>query len=430
MGYRILLACLLVVVSAPVWAARQPPPAAVPPEEDAVEEDTYVGRDLRELSRRKPLVDAPAKKGRAREVPGPALPVSDLDPAAVPPPPATARARLLALPRDPAAKERVLTPPPLSRERYVNPLVKRIFPGQERAEYTGDGTCLNCHKTKKDDWRRSVYGLVHYDRGTEPDRRGCEGCHGPGSVHIEQGGDKEWITNPERLDRRKISKLCLSCHAEERLIRRQAWHFTDHNESDVTCLDCHSIHKPKADKALADEPNRLCLKCHADQKAFFTMTSRHPVKVEQVHGLQSLREGKVRCIDCHQAYSARNPRNLRGDKSEACLSCHPEFRGPFVFQHGGGNEVLSDGCMTCHLGHGSPNRALVKRPDRALCLTCHTDRFDHFQGPSCFTTGGCHSDIHGSNTNRLMLGGLGNLNNLVAPLGSDSLGTADPEPAR
>jgi predicted CXXCH cytochrome family protein len=130
------------------------------------------------------------------------------------------------------------------------------------------------------------------------------------------------------------------------------------------------------------------------------------MKVEQVDGLRSMREGKVRCIDCHQVYSARNPRNLRGDKQEACLACHPQYRGPFMFQHGAANEAISDGCLTCHLPHGSPNRSLLKRPDRSLCLACHADRFDHndFPGFTCVTSG-CHSDIHGSNQNRLLIPG-------------------------
>jgi DmsE family decaheme c-type cytochrome len=278
-----------------------------------------------------------------------------------------------------------------------------------RSEYASDTDCLGCHPDKKDDWRRSIYGLIHYDRAIPPERRGCEGCHGPGGEHVVQGGEKDWIVNPAKLDRRSVSRLCMSCHAEERLIRRQAWHFTDHHESHVTCLDCHSVHRPKADKALSDEPNRLCLRCHADQKSYFTMTSHHPVKAERNDALRSLIDGKVRCIDCHQAYSAKNPRMLRGDKNEACLQCHPEFRGPFLFQHGGGNDLLADGCATCHIAHGSPNRYLLKRPDRTLCLTCHTDRIDHFPGPTCYSTGGCHNDIHGSNSNRWMIGGLGGL---------------------
>jgi predicted CXXCH cytochrome family protein len=60
--------------------------------------------------------------------------------------------------------------------------------------------------------------------------------------------------------------------------------------------------------------------------------------------------------------------------------------------------------MTCHQPHGSPNRSLMTRPDRALCITCHTDRMTHGGGRSCFSAMGCHNEIHGSNKNRLMIG--------------------------
>ena len=397
---RRVLLCLAILACAAlrVWAASGTPREAAAIEKlgamnEEPEElpDHYVSPRLNALAHRKPLPSNLPAKAEGEE---------GLDAAQIPEPPSSARRRVDVVP---GPLTRMDARPKPATQRPPDPFVVKTFPKQKRSTYTGDGECFGCHQDKKDNWRRSLYGLVHYDLSEKSERRGCEGCHGPGSAHIE-AGELEGITNPKKLERRQISQLCLSCHAEERLIRRQSWHFTDHNESDITCVDCHSVHHPKAEKALSAEPNQLCVRCHREELSYFTMTSHHPVKVEQAGVLRSQRDGKVLCLDCHQVYSARNPRNLRGDKKDACVACHPQYRGPFLFEHGGGNEATSDGCMTCHLPHGSPNRSLLKRPDRAVCLVCHTDRFDHFNLPgfTCVTTG-CHSDIHGSNQSRILI---------------------------
>ncbi|MBI4863695.1 MAG: cytochrome c3 family protein [Candidatus Riflebacteria bacterium] len=356
----------------------------------------YLGPKMRRSLDRVRGPDLPDTRSRASEVPPPQLSLPDLDPSRIPGAPGAGRA-----PRLVPEKAGAPIPRP-DLPRPIDPLVARIFPTLRRATYIGTAGCLACHPALKDDWRRSIYGLIHYDRTIPEERRGCEGCHGPGSEHASSGS-KEWIVNPMRLERRRIAKLCLSCHVEERSIGRQSWHFTDHYESWVSCVDCHSVHNPKAQKALAAEPNLLCYRCHREQEAYFSMTSHHPVKRERVDGLRSRSDGKVRCIDCHQAYSAKNPRNMKGSKRELCARCHAEFRGPFLFQHGGGSEELEDGCLTCHVAHGSPNRSLFRRPGRALCITCHTDRMAHNPSQSCFSAAGCHSDIHGSNRNRLFI---------------------------
>ena len=366
-------------------------------DESAPPQDNFVSPRVRALVNRKPLPSQiKSAKGDAE----------DFDAGAIPAPPSSAHRTVDIVP-GPLTR---MDARPVDARRPPDPFLVKTFPHQKRSTYSGDGECFSCHQDKKDNWRRSLYGLVHYDLSIPSERRGCEGCHGPGSAHTE-AGDLGTITNPRKLDRRAVSQLCLSCHAEERLIRRQSWHFTDHNESEVTCVDCHSVHHPKADKALRDEPNTMCLKCHREQATFFTLTSHHPVKAEGNDAFRSLRDGKVLCLDCHQVYSARHPHNLRGDKREACLACHPQYRGPFLFEHGGANEATSDGCLTCHLPHGSPNRSLLKRPDRSVCLVCHTDRFDHnnFPGFTCVTSG-CHSDIHGSNTSRILIPALSGAN--------------------
>ena len=49
---------------------------------------------------------------------------------------------------------------------------------------------------------------------------------------------------------------------------------------------------------------------------------------------------------------------------EACLKCHIDKRGPFVYEHAA---VRIDGCETCHMPHGSMNAKLLKRPAVFTC---------------------------------------------------------------
>jgi|GEM_PF-2201663 len=381
-------------------------------------DDGFAGPRVKSVLQTKRRAALPTRFTRASEVPPPQLPSSDMDASRIPDVPTSVRGRLLALPPASGSPGKAFPVAPPSLRHVVDPVVSRVFPSLTTATYVGDARCLSCHEDKKDDWRRSVYGLIHYARSLPSARRGCEGCHGPGSEHLVSGA-VDWIVNPSKVDHRSQGRICLSCHAEERLVRRKGWSFSGHRESQTTCLDCHVIHRPRYERALVDEPNRLCYRCHRDQETYFSMTSHHPVKSERVDGLRSRPDGKIRCLDCHEVHTANIPKNLKNDRSDRCLRCHAEYRGPFLFQHGG-LDVLSDGCMTCHLPHGSPNRSLLARPDRVLCLTCHTDRATHNVTSTCFAAG-CHSDIHGSNRNRWF-----NRNMSVTPedIGISPLGTA------
>lgn len=104
------------------------------------------------------------------------------------------------------------------------------------------------------------------------------------------------------------------------------------------------------------------------------------------------------------------------ETEQACLQCHADKRGPFVYEHGA---VRVDGCETCHSPHGSTNAKMVRRPAVfTLCLECHNGRgnsgrqADGVQRQSsshnmadpryqnCTT---CHVRIHGSNADQKYL---------------------------
>jgi DmsE family decaheme c-type cytochrome len=107
-------------------------------------------------------------------------------------------------------------------------------------------------------------------------------------------------------------------------------------------------------------------------------------------------EGALKCTDCHTPHGTRTRASLRKWNKfnvDTCFQCHPEKRGPWVFEH---MAAKTEGCRICHVPHGSPNRFLLIRPDvRTLCLECHGLR--HGPNPTFSSCVKCHSQIHGSN---------------------------------
>lgn len=291
----------------------------------------------------------------------------------------------------------LLRPAPAVAKR-ADPLADIFVKEQKGAEYAGTERCLACHQRYGEEGRASLSALYAVSEAIAvSQRRGCEGCHGPGSKHAD--GKIEAITNPRKLTKGGQSGLCFSCHAVSVRAGDPVVHFPGHSSNHVGCLNCHRVHGSSAEKFLKEEPNRLCMSCHRDVAAEFLRRSRHPIRAEEPSPRSSQRGGKMRCIDCHLNWSRRREPTGREPTIDTCQNCHAETRGPFLFSHDAGSAEMVDGCQACHLPHGSPNRHLLRASNRSLCLQCHSDfATGHFPGPTCTTTA-CHQDIHGSNTN-------------------------------
>lgn len=288
--------------------------------------------------------------------------------------------------------------PAAGRTPRRNTIIQLFVGAQKDAEYAGTERCLACHRGYGEEGRASLSALYAVSEAIlVSQRRGCEGCHGPGSKHAD--GKIDAITNPRKLTKMGQADLCFSCHAVVLRAGDPVLHFPGHSANHVGCLNCHRVHSSAAEKFLKEEPNRLCMSCHRDVATEFLRRSRHPLGPEEPSPRSSQHGGKMRCIDCHLNWSRRRDPNGREPTVDTCQNCHAETRGPFLFSHDAGSAEMADGCQACHLPHGSPNRHLLRASGRSLCLSCHSDfATGHFPGPTCTTTA-CHQDIHGSNTN-------------------------------
>ena len=257
------------------------------------------------------------------------------------------------------------------------------------ATYVGSEQCKICHA----DQARMMQATPHYGIFGADKRagaEGCEVCHGPGSAHIDGGGDRSKISRLGEVKAGEVLGVCLNCHLE----RANQMHFnrSQHASAGLTCIDCHRVHTSKAQPLLVEKQPDLCYGCHQETKSDFAKPFHHRVN-----------EGLVQCNDCHNLHGTTTVRQLRALPSgeAVCYKCHADKQGPFVYEHVPGK---TEGCTSCHTPHGSTNPRLLKvMPVNMLCLQCHTFPTAGPAGPvhnqsakyqACTL---CHTQIHGSN---------------------------------
>ncbi len=272
-------------------------------------------------------------------------------------------------------------------------------PQVDPSQYLGAETCKGCHEEIYKKFEPTPHWKTTLGKVGGIEAHGCESCHGPGADHVSGGGDKSKIFTFKGKSTKEISARCLECHQygeEHSNYARSA-----HKLNNVSCTDCHSVHNAKETQfLLAKSQPQLCFSCHVDVKPEFNKPFRHRVN-----------EKLVKCTDCHNQHGGFVTRQLRATaaQDQVCFKCHVDKAGPFVFEH---HAVKAEGCVACHTPHGSSNPRLLKRSQiNLLCLECHTPSAGpegapgvpsfHNQAQKYQACTMCHSQIHGSNFDRV-----------------------------
>ena len=291
----------------------------------------------------------------------------------------------------------------LKQSRPILPVreYERLIVGRLDAEYVGTENCVSkCHKHDKltEDFLHSVHGEQLTPETGLP-LVNCESCHGPGSLAIAKldeqiardGEARAKCDTSKFLDIMNLppqaqSLICLKCHSAASIPAIAHWNASPHALNDVSCFDCHKLHRGHRQMAGRDEISELCYSCHPEVKAQNTLMSHHP-----------LREKKMSCVDCHDAHGSTQEKLLKGTTpKETCTRCHMEKQGPFVFEHGD----VAENCANCHAPHGSVSPPMLNAAMPFLCLQCHNAHsVDNAPGSRQLFVNrctDCHSQVHGS----------------------------------
>jgi DmsE family decaheme c-type cytochrome len=258
--------------------------------------------------------------------------------------------------------------------------------------------CETCHQEAAQALRGGPHGS---DRLLQ--EGGCQSCHLGAEQHAAAPpGLGDMLTfgpGISRGSRPAAEQACIACHEEF------AHPAGVHRRAGVICTDCHSVHEDtfaeeSAERARSgfpgvDAASLQCRSCHQSVFAEFAFNEHH-----------RLSEGGVGCTGCHDPHQAASGWHLAGS-AEACVACHRGKDGPFMFEHGASRV---DGCLACHVSHGSANRHLLTHQSVGeLCYSCHVTVAQFHVG---FAPGGpprfgldsvctnCHVTIHGSNVDK------------------------------
>lgn len=302
-------------------------------------------------------------------------------------------------------------------------------------DYVGEDTCTTCHGDQAAHYSKTAHAKLKGEPSWKGKVVGCESCHGPGRAHVDvmgealgNGDDPSKVADKKivylsGLPPKEASETCLQCHAgrEEHNNYRRGEHW----RNDIACTSCHSPHgapsgenkagsnvfvssanaeKPGVQnvKMLRASEQQLCMQCHSETKHQFNQPFHHKVL-----------EGAMKCSDCHNPHGGFESKQTRlaTGTDAACVKCHADKQGPFVYEHA---PVKTEGCASCHTPHGSANPKMLRTSSVAqLCLECHSQ--DHGVGAAepagpahnlnlqyrdCTT---CHVKIHGSHASPVFM---------------------------
>jgi predicted CXXCH cytochrome family protein len=211
---------------------------------------------------------------------------------------------------------------------------------------------------------------------------GCEKCHGPGSLHV-QNPSATTIVNPARLDFVRGNDVCIQCHSQGKPLKnpvegqyydwptgfhvgldlKDFWQLEEHKLGETTfthfadgtghknrmqgndfveslmyrrgvsCFSCHDVHGTQNNAELIKPASTLCVTCHGPNSP----SGPHAPTLEQHTHHQTGSAGNE-CVSCHMPRIEQTIANIN-------VRSHT-FR--FITPSMTANEKIPNPCTGCH----------------------------------------------------------------------------------
>jgi DmsE family decaheme c-type cytochrome len=257
-----------------------------------------------------------------------------------------------------------------SSSSWAHPKTTPQTDPQTGAIYVGGAEpCMRCHPKQFQSLAATKMGMLVL-KGPRNDKEAlsCEACHMPGAAHAASAGTEKLgpfmsFKKDDPAPAAERSAVCLQsgCHTQGVVA---LWQGSQHESRGVACTSCHSVHAPDQNVLSKVTQAEVCFACHKAQRAQTRRISTHPLALTSLAST-----AKMACSDCHNVMGSSGPKLMIKDSvNETCYTCHPERRGPFLWEHAA---VVED-CRSCHTPHGSANAPLLKGRAPWLCQECHS----------------------------------------------------------
>jgi hypothetical protein len=202
-----------------------------------------------------------------------------------------------------------------------------------------DAGCLYCHSGRVE----TIGGSSERLKVTEM-AIGCERCHGPGELHVNerraklpiQGGLDATIVNPRQLPREMQEDICSQCHlsaSADVVVRGRS---KDDFRPGMRMSDfvvSYRIDRPDPPMTVSGQMQQMRLsQCYVESKTLSCITCHDPHS--RPDELTKIEHHRNQCLSCHKTESCGLPVKVRLEKDakDNCVACHMP-RGPTDIPH-------------------------------------------------------------------------------------------------